>query len=275
MRGRGGVRARARGASTLKAAATRLAILALAVLAVLCMLGWGLRLLLVPAGAGTAGEGAAAAARSGSPGDAAVEGIGAQGGSPAAQPLPFGGSVRVTDAQVRAAARAAFGDGDAGEVVEFDRIHRGGVINMVFRLVMANQDVVYAKFGSPFWRGCGKLAGEAAVMRHVTAHTGVPVPQVLAVVPEGESATGEWTPEVLFMSALPGSKMKDEIARPVSEVTPEMRRAWLDDWARTFAQLRTLRFPAYGSFGSTADGDIEVVALHGNAGCSNLGPFDN
>ena len=121
---------------------------------------------------------------------------------------------------------------------------------------------------------------------YVAKHTTIPVPRVLAVLPAlhgkpdtptnpdaqkvhgGEGLGNLELPEVMVMATAPGQKMKDVLARPLSEVGMDVREKLLAQWVGVFKQLRDLHFNAYGSFGL----GMQVVPLATNGGCSVLGP---
>ena len=200
-------------------------------------------------------------------------------------PLPYGSDLH-GDSVLRASVRRALGSGPGGEIETWTKIVGGGAINVLYRVTLRSGQSVIVKLGSPWWRGCGKTVGEAEVMRYVAKYTTIPVPRVLAALPAvhgrfdtavhpetkahgGEGLGNLELPEVMVMAVAPGQKLKDVLARPLSEVGRDVREKLITQWVGVFRQLRELHFNMYGSFGA----DMQVVPLATNGGCSILGPM--
>lgn len=77
-------------------------------------------------------------------------------------------------------------------------------------LLACNVEVI-VKFGSPFWAGCNKALGEAAIMTFVAQNSAIPVPRVLAALPEWNNM-----PDVLIMEKLPGKKLQVTCPAPAA-----------------------------------------------------------
>ena len=183
--------------------------------------------------------------------------------------------------------------------VSLTKVEGGGVINTVYDVLLSNGKHVFVKLGSPFWRGCAKSVSEAAVQEYVRTRTSIPVPRVLAAQParyvrrdgsrtpirdivraDADGVASECVlPDFVIIERAPGRKLQHELAR--TDLPKATRTAYMEAWVDVFHQLRSLKFPSYGSFQQArpaktdppTDVRLTVGPLTTNGGCSGLGPF--